>query len=182
MSIFTNRFDAATAEADAYTVAVLERLGDQDPLEVLAALPACLEEKVEGLSEQQLRQPEKPGKWSIIEIVQHLADSELVWAYRLRSVIALDGAPISGYDQDAWASALRYRDVALETALTQVREIRTANLTLLRSLTPDELQHNGVHSERGPESVEHMIRLYAGHDLVHLAQLDRVRSGLLGQG
>ena len=179
MSIFTNRFDAAAVEADAYTVAVLELLGDQDPLEVLAALPATLDEQVRGLNERQLRQPEKPGKWSIIEIVQHLADSELVWAYRLRTVIALDGVPISGYDQDGWANALRYRYVALEDALTQVRQLRAVNLKLLRSLTPEELQHCGVHSERGPESVEHMIRLYAGHDLVHLAQLDRVRSGVL---
>lgn len=174
MTIFTNRIDTAADEAEGYIAAVLELLGDRDPVEVLEALPAAIDQRASDLSAEELRQPEEPGKWSAIEVVQHLADSELVWAYRLRSVVAEDGAPLTGYDQDGWAKALRYREVAVADALDQLRTLRAVNLRLLRSLTPEERQHSGVHSERGPETVEYMIRLYAGHDLVHLAQLDRV--------
>lgn len=176
MTIFTNRIDAAADEAEAYVDAVLSLLGDRDPLEVLEALPDAIDRRVGDLTDEELRRPELPGKWSPIEILQHLADSDLVWAYRLRKVIARDGAELTGYDQDGWAMALDYRDVALRDALDQLRVMRAANLRLLRSLSPEQRQHSGIHSERGAESIEHMIQLYAGHDLVHLAQLDRVLS------
>lgn len=178
MSVFTNRFTAAREEADAYVAAVLELLGDRDPMAVLAMLPEAIEGQVAGLTAEQLRQPEAPGKWSIVEVVQHLADSDLVWAYRLRTILAQDRAPITGYDQDRWAEALRYRGVAAEDALAQLRALRAANLRLLRSLAPEERKRVGVHSERGEESIELMIRLYAGHDLLHLRQLDRIRRTL----
>ena len=178
MSIFTNPIDAASEEAEAYIQAVLGLLGEQDPMEVLMALPDGVEERITDLTDEELRLPEAPGKWSVIEIVQHLADSDLVWAYRLRTVVAQDGVELTGYDQDAWAHALRYREARASKALSQLRALREANIQLLRSLTPDEMQRAGVHSERGRETIEHMVRLYAGHDLVHLAQLDRVLAKL----
>jgi len=178
MTIFTNLIDGAAEEADAYIKAVLELVGDQDPMEILAALPGALEERIANLTDEELRRPEAQGKWSVIEIVQHLADSDLVWAYRLRTVVAQDGVELTGYDQDAWARSLRYREANATAALAQFQAIRAANLQLLRSLTPSEMKHAGTHSERGTETIEHMVRLYAGHDLAHLRQLDRVLGGL----
>lgn len=176
MTVFTNPIDAAAKEAADYIRAVLDLLADRDPLNVLAATPEEIAQRVTDLSDEDLRRPEAPGKWSVIEIVQHLADSELVWSYRLRCVIAEADAPLTGYDQDRWAQALRYLDASLQQALEQFWVLRSINLRLLDCLTAEQLQHAGVHSERGEETVEHMVKLYAGHDLVHLAQLDRVLS------
>ena len=178
MSIFTNPISAAAEEAEAYTEAVLELLGDRDPMAVLAELPDAVERLLEELPDERLRRPEAPGKWSMLAVVQHLADSDLVWAWRLRQVVAEDRPRIVGYDQDAWAERLGYDEVEVADALAQLRLLRRLNLKLLRSLPVEALDRVGVHSERGEESIRHMIRLYAGHDLVHRRQLERIRRGL----
>ena len=111
-------------------------------------------------------------------MVQHLADSELVWGYRLRMVLAQDRPPITGYDQDLWAQRLDYAHADVGQAIADFQTLRTANLRLIDRATAADLQRVGVHAERGEESVEHMIRLYAGHDLLHLRQLERIRTTL----
>ncbi|MFQ5649384.1 MAG: DinB family protein [bacterium] len=176
MSVFTNPAAAAKQEAEAYIAAILDTLADQEPLTVLEASPAVLDGGVAGLTKDVLRAPEAPGKWSMLETIQHLADSELVWAYRLRMVLAQDKPDITGYDQDLWAKRLNYQTSELSDALAQFKLLRAANLRLLRSLSAEELQRVGLHKERGEESVQHMMRLYAGHDLVHLRQLSRIRT------
>ena len=133
---------------------------------------------VRGLGEAALRRPEKPGKWSVLQVVQHLADSDLVWAYRVRRILADDRPTISGYDQDLWAERLRYADARLEDALEQFAAVRRANLRLLRALEPDQWSRVGIHSERGEESVAHLTKLYAAHDLVHLRQIARIRAAV----
>ena len=180
MSIFTNTASGAHEEAEGYIRAVLELLRDRDPLVVLSATVPELERIVRGLDDETLRRPEAPGKWSLVEVVWHLADSDLVWAYRLRMVLAHDRPSLGGYDQDLWAERLRYRDRGLEPALDQLRVLREGTLTLLATLSPEQWQRAGVHAERGEESVEHLTRLYAGHDLVHLRQAERIRRVVVG--
>ena len=143
-----------------------------------AELPDALERAVAGLSDAQLRRPEKTGKWSIIEVVQHLADSEIVYGYRIRLILAAETPEIVGYDQDAWARRLRYVNTSLPDALAQVRILRSRGLDLLRSLTPEEWDRAGMHTERGRESVRHITRLLAAHDLVHLRQIERIKSAI----
>ena len=179
MSMFTNPITAAKDEADAYINAVLKLLGDKEPLTVLGRLVAELENLVSGFSDEELRRPEAPGKWSILEVIHHLADSELVWAYRLRMVLAEKQPQITGYDQDRWASQLKYREANPEDVLELLGILRKTNLRLIRSLSDEEMQRAGFHNERGEETVEHMIRLYAGHDLVHLNQIARIRKLLV---
>lgn len=174
MSVFSNPKSAAGDAAAAYITALLDLLGDRDPMTVLRATAERLRDAVAGPPEDVLRRPEKPGKWSAVEVVQHLADSELVWSYRLRLVAAEDRPTLTGYDQDAWATGLRYRDASPVDALQQFALLRRLNLSLLDGLPPGGLGRVGVHAERGEESLAHMIRLYAGHDLVHLRQLERV--------
>ena len=175
MSIFTNSISAAKEEADGYIAAVLKLLDDKDPLVVLGRLISELENLVNGLTGEELRRPEAPGKWSILEVIHHLADSELVWAYRLRLVLAEKQPEITGYDQDRWASQLKYREANLQDVLELLGILRKTNLRLISSLSDEELQRAGTHNERGEETVEHMIRLYAGHDLVHSNQISRIR-------
>jgi uncharacterized damage-inducible protein DinB len=178
MSQFTGASATAVADATAYTAAILGTLGDRDPFEVLRATPGALRQAVAGLSTAIVSRPERPGKWSMGQVVQHLADAELVGAFRYRMILAHDRPAIAGYDQDRWAERLHYADSDLDDSLTQFTALRAANLRLLERTTPDERRRVGVHEERGEESVEHTMRMYAGHDLVHLRQLARISAAV----
>lgn len=159
-----------------YAQGLLNRLGDRDPLVVLAGLGAAVRRVFDGLSDEVICRPELPGKWSMIEVAQHLADSEIVVGFRLRMILAHDRPEIAAYDQDLWADRLRYREAKLAEVLEQLGALRAANLRIARRLTPDELARVGVHAERGAESAGYLLRLVAGHDLVHLDQLARIRN------
>ena len=176
MSVFTNPASHSADEARAYTSAVLDLLGARDPVRVLEATEPALRAAVRGLNERQLATPEAERKWSIQHVLQHLADSELVWGWRLRLVLAQHKPPLTGYDQDAWADRLGYVDVNPEDALEEFRVLRHANLRLLSRTSEQDRERVGVHAERGEESVAYMIKLYAGHDLLHLHQIERIRA------
>jgi len=171
---FANPAGSAAAAAPGYVRALLDLLGDRDPLDVLAEQLIWLERRTAGLDDAVLRRPEAPGKWSVIEVIQHLADSDVVVAWRSRLILAEDRPAIQGYDQDAWARNLDYSHASLDVAMGQLRGVRTANLRLWRSLTPAQRARVGIHSERGPESLDLLLRLMGGHDLVHRRQIERV--------
>jgi hypothetical protein len=171
---FSNPAGSASASASGYVQALLELLGSQDPSEVLGQLLPWLDRRLRGLSESTLRRPEKPGKWSTIEVIQHLADSDLVAGFRTRMILTEDRPALQGYDQDRWAGEFRYREVGLALALNQLRSLRAANLHLWERLTAAQLERVGMHSERGPETAGHLLRLMAAHDLVHRRQIDRI--------
>ncbi|HTC25183.1 MAG TPA: DinB family protein [Gemmatimonadales bacterium] len=173
-SLFSNPAGAAVAAGQAYTKALLDVIGDRDPLPVLAELVPWVDQRVATLDDAAVRRPEKPGKWSVLEVVQHLADSEMVYGYRVRMILSQDTPPIPGYDQDAWARTFRYRELPVAETLAQLRALRPVNLRLYRSLDATQRARAGLHSERGPESVEHIVRLMAAHDLVHRRQIDRI--------
>ncbi|MFL5531633.1 MAG: DinB family protein [Gemmatimonadales bacterium] len=171
---FSNPAGNASAAAGGYVRALLDLLGPRDPLEVMAELLPWLEARISGVAEPALRKPEAPGKWSVAQVVQHLADSDLVAGYRIRMVVAENSPRLQGYDQDRWATEFQYDQVLLAAALDQLRSLRIANLRLWSRLTPDQLQRVGIHSERGPESAGHILRLMGAHDLVHRRQIDRI--------
>lgn len=175
MSVFTNPASASREQAGAYTAAILDLLGTRAPLETLSATAKLLRASIAGLPDRDMRQPEAPGKWSIVQVVQHLADSDLVWGWRLRMILSHDKPMITGYDQDAWADRLRYADADPTEALEQFDVLRRGNLGLLVRAPAEDLARVGVHSERGEESIAHLIKLYAGHDLLHLNQIERIK-------
>jgi len=178
MSVFTNPASHSVEQAREYTAAVLALLGTNDPMNVLRSTPEAVRNAVVDLTERELSQPEAPGKWSIRQVVRHLADSDLVWGYRMRLVLAHDRPTLTGYDQDRWAERLHYDQAPVETALEEFNVLRRSNLRLIAGAAPDDLARVGLHAERGEESVAHMIRLYAGHDLLHLVQLARIREAI----
>jgi hypothetical protein len=132
MSELTYNASTAKDQAAAYTAALLQKLGDRDPLEVLAATPGALREAVRGLTREQDGTPEKPGKWAVRHVAAHLADSELVGGFRFRMVLAHDAPELPGYDQDRWAERLRYADSDLAASLERFTVLREANLVLWR--------------------------------------------------
>ncbi len=176
---FTNPAGAASEAAEQYISALLELLGDQDPFEVLGRLPAAVAQAVVGVDPEDLRRAEAPGKWSIIQVIQHLADSELVNGYRVRAVLTEVEPAIAGYDQDAWAQDLDYANRNFGDAFDQLVVLRVANLELYQSLSEEQLNRWGVHAERGRESVRQLIRLLAAHDMVHLRQIERIKESLV---
>ena len=178
MSVFSNRTIDPPEERAKYSAAILGLLGDRDPLSILRGTPAAAAQAVVGLTAAQLKTPEAPGRWSIGAVLQHLADSDLVWGWRMRLILAQDRPPITGYDQDLWADRLNYADADAREALETLRVLRRNNLQLIERASPGDLTRVGVHSERGEESAGYLIGLYAGHDLFHLRQLERIRSAL----
>ncbi len=174
-SVFSNPAGAAHEAATQYVQALMDLLGNRDPLKVQDELYDAIVSEVTGLEEAALRRPEKPGKWSIMQVVQHLADSELVSGYRIRMILTHPNPPIQGYDQDAWANELRYNGVSLRDALEQLRVLRALNLKLVRSLSKEQLAREGLHSERGTESVWKITQMIAGHDLLHRNQIQRIK-------
>jgi uncharacterized damage-inducible protein DinB len=176
MSVFSNPASSAPEAAQQYVAAVLNLLADRDPMAVLAETASSLRRTLTGLSPDAVRRPEAPGKWSIGEVLAHLADSELVWGYRLRMVLAQERPALAGYDQDLWAERFRYRESDPAEAIERFAVLRRANLRLLERASAADLQRVAVHAERGEESVAHMVRLYAGHDVLHLSQIERIGS------
>lgn len=181
MSEFANRAAGAAERAASYTAGLLRMLGDRDPLDVLRETPARLRRAAASVAPDRLNIPEAPGKWSMGQVLMHLEDSELVGAHRYRMALAEDRPPIVGYDQDRWVARLHpgAGSVAdVEGCLEVFETVRRANVRLLARLSPADFARAGLHAERGEESVGHMMRLYAGHDLVHLRQLDRIRAAV----
>jgi uncharacterized damage-inducible protein DinB len=178
VSRFTNPAGSAREAAADYINALLELLGDRDPYEVWEESPAEVARLTQGISDTDARREEREGKWSVAQIVQHLVDTELVYGYRMRMIVAHDQPDITGYDQDLWATRLRYNEEPLSVGLEDLRVFRERNLRFVRRLGKHELDRWGQHTERGRESIRHLIRTIAAHDLLHRAQLSRVISTL----
>lgn len=157
-----------------YTARIMNNIGGQEPMKVLAATPKKIERMIKGKTPANLKKKPAPGKWSVAEIVAHLADAEIVLGWRVRAILGAPGTPIQAFDQDAWAEAGHYAQRNPRLSLDQLRALREANLALYKSLTPEQWKHYGMHSERGQESVEHIARMMAGHDLNHLEQIERI--------
>lgn len=157
-----------------YIQRMLGNVEGQDPLKVAAATPKRLERLIKGMPAAKLHKRPAPGKWSVAEILAHLADGEIVRGWRMRQILGAPGTPIQPFDQDAWAAAGHYEKRDPRKSLETFRAVREANLALLKSLTKEQWKQYGMHAERGQETIDHIARLDAGHDLNHLAQVERI--------
>ena len=175
---FSNPAAAATDSAATYIRALLDLLGDRDPFAIMEEHPHAVRESLLGLPEAVLRKPERSGKWSLADVVHHLVDTEIVYGYRFRVTVAHDRPTLPGYDQDLFASRLHYDQMPVADALDDLAHLRPMNLRFLRRLPEAELDRVGLHSERGEESVRRGLKLIAAHDLVHQAQIERIKKAL----
>ena len=178
MSVFSNTSKDSAEDRAKYTPAILDLLGSRDPMDVLRETAGALGRAIAGMTPEQIRKPEAPGKWSVAQVLRHLADSEVVWGWRMRLILAQDRPTLTGYDQDLWADRLHYGDADASESLETFHVLRRDNLRLLDRATPEDLQRVGVHLERGEESAGHLRRLYAGHDLLHLRQIERIKGAI----
>jgi hypothetical protein len=157
-----------------YVTRLLSHVGDQDPLHVMATTAGRLRSLIHGRTREDLARKPAPGRWSASEILAHLADAEIAGAWRFRSVLASDGVPLQPYDQNTWAEAFRYAECDPHESLALFDANRTGTLGLLRRVDRSLYAHHGLHAERGVETVPHLIALYAGHDLNHVAQIEQL--------
>jgi hypothetical protein len=167
-----------------YVQRILSNIEGEDPLQVLGATAGRLRAIVRDSPAETLRRKPAPDKWSAVQIIAHLADAEIVASWRMRSILAHDGVPIQPFDQDEWVTNLKYEATDPAESVALFEATRTANLQLLSRVDPKQLEHHGMHAERGRETIAHLIRLYAGHDLNHLKQIEELvlLSGTEGAG
>jgi len=149
----------------------LDAVGKRDPIEMASKAPKRIKKLLDGCSTKELEWRPAPGKWSIKEILSHLADGEMIIGSRLRFVAAMDQPTIVGYDQDAFVACLGTDQRTAEECLDEYRSLRAINVALLSRLPKEAFDRIGMHSERGEESLGHMVFLYAGHDVVHERQI-----------
>ena len=119
-----------------------------------------------------------PGKWTAREIVHHLGDSESFSAARLRKLLVEDNAVIHGYDQDEYATKLRYNERDMAPALEAFRSARESTAQLLSLMSEDDWKREGTHTESGRYTTENWLTIYAAHAHNHAAQIRRLREAL----
>jgi hypothetical protein len=149
----------------------------KQPLAVQAATAKKLERMIKGVSTAKLRKRPAADKWSVSEILAHLSEAEIVGSFRMRLILGAPGTPVAAFDQDAWVVSGHYEKRDPRKSLEQFRVLREANLALLKSLKPEQWKHYGMHAERGQETIERIVLMFAGHDINHLQQVERILAG-----
>lgn len=148
-------------------------LGEHSPVEVIASTPEKLEALFSQLSAEQIDRKPAPHKWSVREVMAHLADCELAFGFRLRQ--AASGVEmIQPFDQDDWAR--NYGAYSFAAALATYRSVRAWNLAFIRSLTNEQKAQVVTHPERGTMTVRTIVETMAGHDRHHLTGLEKLEA------
>ncbi len=147
-------------------------LGDRNAFEVIEQTARKLYEAAATLKTGSVEWRPAPGKWNAREIVCHLADCEIVFAFRLRQTLAEDHHVIQPFDQEKWAGT--YAAFELGAALDVFSSVRHWNVALVRSLPGAALAKKVTHPERGDETFQTIVETMAGHDINHLKQIDAI--------
>lgn len=160
------------------TAAYLKRIGDlakdKDAIELQRQTPRILAQLIGGVSEQRLKAQPRAGKWSIAEILAHLAEDEIATAWRYRQMLERSGIELAGFDQDLWARIGDYQSREPQESLELFRLLRGINLEFLHQLTPEQWESYGIHAERGRITIKDLAAHMAGHDANHIAQIRRI--------
>lgn len=138
----------------------------------------ALRKPIEGLSAEQLTMKPQPEKWSITEIILHLLDSELHTSLRIKKILAEENPKLTPFDQDTWATRLKYQSLDARAALLAFGLLRELNGELLMHLSDEQWNRTGVHETRGVISVKDLIQQAIEHGENHLRQIQAIRSQL----
>ncbi len=149
-------------------------LGTRNPLVVATATPRKILSVIRGLRPRQLAKQPAPGKWSIQEIISHLAETETVMICRARWIAFEDHPTLVPFDQEKWAAGRRREREPLAETLERFRLLRRSQLRLFRRASKQDLARTGFHPERGEVTLQEQLETLAGHDLNHLAQIERL--------
>jgi hypothetical protein len=153
-------------------------LGGRDALAVIASTAGQLQSLLNAMGIERAGEAPAPGKWSAREILCHLADTELAFAFRLRQALAEPHHVIQPFDQEKWAE--RYAAYEAGAALAAFSAIRSWNLALIRALPQEAFSKPVTHPERGEMTFQVVVETMAGHDLNHLRQLESIAGRAAG--
>lgn len=168
--------------AQQYIQRILGHVDGQDAIKVQQTTAVKLKKLTSGLTPKQLKWQSAPGKWSIAEILAHLADVEIAASWRMRLIIGDSGTTTQPFDQDVWASVFQYNDRDVKRSLEVFRVLRENNLAMLKALPLESWDYYGMHLERGKETIAHLARMFAGHDTNHIRQIESIVAQLKGAG
>jgi len=146
-----------------------EALGGRDPQQVIAETPARLAAIYDALTPEQAEAQPAPGKWSPREVMCHLADCEIAWAWRLRYAYEKDGAVMQPFEQDSWAHM--YWNYGLPEARITFTALRNWNSAFVAGLSNSDKAKPILHPEHGQLTLWTLVEIMAGHDLHHLQRL-----------
>jgi len=160
------------------TAEYLNRIRDyaqgKDTLDLQRQTPTVLAALIANASDQQLTTRPSKNKWSIAEILAHLAEDEIATAWRYRQMVEHSGIALSGFDQDLWARMGDYASRVAQESLDLFRLLRSVNLQFLQQLAPEQWECFGIHAERGRITVRNLATHMAGHDANHVEQIRRL--------
>ena len=168
-----SREDKLGETAEQYQKRLLEYIEGQDPLVIQSQTPQQLARLIRGASTLELTRRPLPDKWSIAEIIAHMAEDEFVSSWRYRQMVEQDGVTLNAFDQDLWATLGKYSDWPASEALELFRLLREANLRMLNGLSAEQWECSGNHIERGRVTVRALARHMAAHDINHLKQIEK---------
>lgn len=134
-------------------------------------LPGQLEALVAGLSAEQLATKYLEGEWCVAQDVHHIADAHLNAVLRMKLILTEDEPPLKPFDQDRWAALADSRTTDLTGSLAIIRGLHSRWAELLASLSDSDFRRIGHHPERGPLTIDDLLRIYSGHGQAHLAQI-----------
>jgi hypothetical protein len=164
----------------AYQAQLLALVGDDDPEEIQRRTPAALRDLV-GEAGDAVRVKPAVGEFSLVELIGHLVDAQLVSFTRYRWILAQDEPQLPGYEQDDWVRVAGYADADPAHLIDMFEMVQRANVNLWRRTPVAERSRVGMHAERGPESYELTFKMMAGHDLLHLDQARQTITAVKGQ-
>ena len=148
----------------------------REPLAQQKETAGLLSELISTVTDERLKARPRPDKWSVAEILAHLAEDEIATAWRYRQMVEHSGIVLAGFDQDLWARLGGYGSRSPRESLELFRLLREANLQFLQQLTPEQWECFGIHAERGRISVRDLASHMAGHDANHLEQIRKLLS------
>jgi uncharacterized damage-inducible protein DinB len=165
-----------------YGEAIAHPYSLQQAMKIQAATPGKLRRLTDGLKSQHLAVRPAEGKWSIKEIITHLADTELVYSFRYRKILAEDTPDLSFFDQQLWAGNLSYHQRDLRSVLDMFKAVRQNNLDLMKLTPAKNWQRVGSHAEFGPLTFAQIVVHVVDHDLNHLKQIRQIRQTIRARG
>jgi uncharacterized damage-inducible protein DinB len=157
-----------------YTKRIRGYVEGKDPLKIQKSTAKRLQKLIKPLSKKQLKRRPGPGQWSIAEILAHLSDAEVVGSWRMRLILGSSGLPVQAYDQEVWAKTFNYADRDPKESLKVFRVLRENNLAMLKRVPSQLWENHGMHAERGKETISRIVEMFAGHDLNHLRQVEKI--------
>jgi DinB superfamily len=143
--------------------------------DALRTFPDRLRAAVDGLSAEALERPEREGKWSIAQVIAHLAQFEMIVALRIRTILAEETPSLLSFAQEAWNEKV-YRRESVSELLEQLDFLRRMNLALLERLSDAEWNRAGIHPQYGHNTIRQLIERFEKHQEKHLRQVERIRN------